>query len=53
MAYKRRIYITYNSTRKNLDDNELFLITTVVDPRYRLDLFPANLKQEIVNLLKS
>ena len=31
----------------------MFLLTTAVDPRYRLDFFPANLKQKVVRLLKS
>ena len=31
----------------------MFLLTTVVVPRYRLDFFPDNLKQKVVRLLKS
>ena len=51
-AFERRFYTTNNSTRINLHDNDLFLLTTAVDPRYRLDFFPANLKQKVVRLLK-
>ena len=51
-AFERWFY-TANSTRLNLYDNDLFLFTTAVDPRYCLDFFPANLKQEVVRLLKS
>ena len=43
-AFERRFYTTNNSTQINLHDNDLFLLTTAVDPRYRLDFFPANLK---------
>ena len=52
-AFERRFYTTNNSTRLNLHDNDLFLLTTVVDPRYRLDFFPGNLKKEVIKLLKS
>ena len=52
-AFKRRFYTTINSTRINLHDNDLFLLTTAVDPRYRLDFFHTNLKQKVVRLLKS
>ena len=52
-AFEIRFYTTNNSTRLNLHDNDLFLLTTVVDPRYRLDFFPGNLKKEVVKLLKS
>ena len=31
----------------------MFLLTAAVDPRYRLDFFTANSKQEILRLLKS
>ena len=30
----------------------MFLLTPAVDPRYQLGLFPANLKQKVVRLLK-
>ena len=52
-AFERRFYTSNNSTRLNLHDNDLFLLTTVVDPRYRLDFFPGNFKNEVVKLLKS
>ena len=52
-AFERRFYTTNKSTRINLYDNDLFLLTKAVDPRYRLDFFPANLKQKVVRLLKS
>ena len=52
-AFERRFYTTNNSTRTNLHDNDLFLLTTAFDSRYRLDFFPANLKQKVVRLLKS
>ena len=29
------------------------MLTTAVDPRYRLDFFLANLKQKVVRILKS
>ena len=38
---------------KNLHNNDLFLTTTAVDLRSRLDFFSANLKQRGVRLLKS
>ena len=31
----------------------MFLLTTAVYPQYRLDFFPAILKQKVVRLLKS
>ena len=52
-SFEKTFYTTNNSTRINLHDNDLFLLTTAVDPRYRLDFFPANLKQKVVRLLKS
>ena len=45
-------FTTVNSTRINLYDNDLFLLKTAVDPGYRLDFFPANLKQKVTRLLK-
>ena len=33
-AFERRFYTTNNSSRINLHDNDLFLLTTAVDPRY-------------------
>ena len=44
---------TNNSLRINLQDNGLFLLTTAVYPRYRLDFFLANIKQKVARLLKS
>ena len=52
-VFLKRIYTTNNRTRINLHDNNLFLLTIAVDPRYRLYFFPANLKQKVVGLLKS
>ena len=52
-AFERRFYTTNNSKRINLHDNDLFLLTTAVDQRYRLDFYPANLKQKVGRLLKS
>ena len=52
-AFKRRFYTTNNSIRINLFDNDLFLLTTAVVPWYQFDIFPANLKQEVIRLLKS
>ena len=46
-AFKTRFYTTNNSILTNLHDNDLFLLTTVVDPRYQLEIFPANLKQRL------
>ena len=34
-------------------DSDLFLLTTAVDQRYRLNFFHANLKQKVLWLLKS
>ena len=39
-AFKRRLYSTNNGSRINLHDNNLFLLTTAIDPRYRLNFFP-------------
>ena len=52
-AFERRFYTTNNSSRINLHDNDLFLLTTAVDPRYRLDFFSDNLRQKVVRILKS
>ena len=52
-AFEKRFYATNNSTRINLHDNFLILLTTAVNLRYRLDFFPANLKQKAVRLLIS
>ena len=38
-AFERRSFTTNNSTRINLHDNDLFLLTTAVDPQYRLLFF--------------
>ena len=46
-TFEKRFY-TNNSTRIYLNDNDLFLLTTAVDPRYGLDFLPANLKQKVV-----
>ena len=47
-ALARRFYATNNSTKINLHDSDLFLLTTDVGPRYLLDFFFANLKQKVV-----
>ena len=52
-VFERRFYTTNNSSRINLHDNDLFLLTTAVDPRYRLDFFSDNLRQKVVRILKS
>ena len=33
-------------------DNNLFLLTTAIDPRYKLNFFPENLKNKVKRLLK-
>ena len=52
-AFEGRFYAINNSTRINLHDNNLFLLTKAVDTWHRLDYFPANLKQKVVRLMKS
>ena len=52
-AFERRLYSINNSSRINLHDNNLFLLTTTIDPRYKLDFFPENLKNKVKRLLKS
>ena len=52
-AFERRLYSTNNSTRINLLDNNLFLLSTVIDPRYKLKFFPENLINKVKRLLKS
>ena len=34
-------------------DNNLFLLTTAIDPGYKLKFFPENLKNNVKRLLKS
>ena len=51
-TFERMFFTTNNSTRINLHDNNFFILTTAVDPRYRLDFFPANLKLKVLRLLK-
>ena len=48
-GFGRRFYTINDSTRINLHENDSFLITTDVDPQYRLHFFLANLKQKVVN----
>ena len=43
-AFKIRFYSINNSSQINLYDNNLFLLTTAIDPRYKLNFFPENLK---------
>ena len=35
-----------------MNDNKLLLVTTAVDPRYRLSTFPSYLKNNVVEQLK-
>ena len=35
-----------------MNDNKLLLVTTAVDPRYRLSAFPSYLKNNVKELLK-
>ena len=48
-ACENRLYST--SSDLNLYDNTLLLITTAVDPRYRLSVFPFELKEKVKTLL--
>ena len=52
-AFKRRLYSTNNSSQINLHNNNLILLTTSTNPRYRLNFFPENLKNKVRRLLKS
>ena len=47
-----RTYTTNNSSRLNLNDNSWLLVTTAVDPRYRLSVFPPSLKSKVDSLLE-
>ena len=49
-ACKRRFYT--NNNNLNLNDNKLLLVTTAVDPRYRLSAFPSYLKNNVKEQLK-
>ena len=51
-ARERRFYSTNNSSGLNLNDNSLLLVTTAVDPLYRISVFPPNLKLKVDKLLK-
>ena len=44
---------TNNNSRINYYDNNLFILTTANDPRYKLNFFPENLKNKVKRLLKS
>ena len=46
-AFERRFYSTNNSSRIYLHGNNLFLVTTAIDPRYKLNYFPENLKNKL------
>ena len=48
----KRLYTTNNKSRLKLNDYSLLLVTTTVDPRYRLSVFPPNLKSKVDKLLK-
>ena len=52
-AFERRLYSTNDSLRINLHDNNLFLLTAAIDPKYKLNFFPKNLKNKVKRLLKS
>ena len=47
-ACERGLY----STTFNLKYNSLLLVTTVVDPRYRISVFPSELKEKVEKLLQ-
>ena len=49
-ACERRLYSTTSSFK--LNDTSLPLVSTAVDPRYRLSVFPSELKEMIEKLLK-
>ena len=49
-ACENRLYST--SSDLNLNDNSLLLTTTAVDPRYRLSVFPSELKEKVKTLLQ-
>ena len=49
-ACVRRFYT--NNNNLNMNDNKLLLVTTAVDPRYRLSAFPSYLKNNVKELLK-
>ena len=44
---------TNNNSRINYYDNNLFILTTANDPRYKLNFFPETLKNKVKRLLKS
>ena len=46
-AFERRLYSTNNSSRINVHNNNLFLLTTVIGLRYKLNFFPENLKNKV------
>ena len=52
-AFERRLYSINNSSRIDLHDNDLFLLTTGIDLSYKLNFFPENLKNKVKRLLKS
>ena len=47
---EKRFYST--TATFNLIDNNLLLVTTAVDPRYRLSVFPSELKENVEKLLQ-
>ena len=53
LIWKKNVLNCFNSSRINLHDNNLFLIRTVIDPKYKLSFFPENLKNKVKKLLKS
>ena len=52
-AFERSLYSTNDSLQINFHDNNFFLLTRAIDPRYKLNFFPENLKNNIKRLLKS
>ena len=52
-AFERRLYSTNNISRINLHDNNLFLLTTDIDPRLKINFFPENLENKVKRPLKS
>ena len=46
-ALERRLYSTNKSSRIHLHGNNLFLVTTAIDLRYKLNFFFENLKYKV------
>ena len=52
-AFERRLYSINNSSRIDLHVSNLVLLTTAINPGYKLKFFPKNLKNKVKRLLKS